>query len=142
MKYERKQIILGEIFPGQTCVDGVLDFKTALLFSIETQSTIGYGSRSVTDLCPPAFILLMIQTVFGAVSQCIATGLIFSKLSRPSRRAETIIFSRNAVICSRDEYNTSDSPKEVDLDEDMKDQDSNASDFDEGNLNLEFRYLL
>jgi potassium inwardly-rectifying channel subfamily J, other len=30
------------------------------------------------------------------------TGLVFAKLSRPKKRAETLLFSKNAVICRRD----------------------------------------
>lgn len=80
------------------CVDGVDDFATALLFSIETQQTIGYGTRAVTDECAVAILLTMIQSVFGVVIQCVLTGLVFAKLARPKRRGETIMFSKNAVI--------------------------------------------
>ena len=31
------------------------------------------------------------------------TGLVFAKLSRPKKRAETLLFSKNAVICKRDD---------------------------------------
>lgn len=30
------------------------------------------------------------------------TGMIFAKLSRPKKRAETLMFSRSAAICLRD----------------------------------------
>ena len=65
---------------GRSCVEGVDGFTTALLFSIETQHTIGYGSRAVTDRCSGAVTLLMFQSVFGAVTQCIITGIIFAKV--------------------------------------------------------------
>ena len=29
-------------------------------------------------------------------------GTIFAKLARPKKRAETLLFSKNAVVCSRD----------------------------------------
>ena len=29
-------------------------------------------------------------------------GTIFAKLARPKKRAETILFSRHAIVCSRD----------------------------------------
>lgn len=82
----------------QSCVTGVHDFKTALLFSIETQQTVGYGGRMITENCEIAIFMLMLQLLVGAVMQSVVTGLIFAKLSRPNRRAETIIFSKNAVI--------------------------------------------
>ena len=66
---------------GHSCVEGVDGFTTALLFSIETQHTIGYGSRAVTDRCLGAVTLLMLQSVCGAVTQCIITGIIFAKVS-------------------------------------------------------------
>ena len=68
---------------GRPCVDGVDSFTTALLFSIETQHTIGYGSRAVTDRCFGAVSLLMFQSVFGAVTQCLVTGLIFARVRCP-----------------------------------------------------------
>lgn len=34
--------------------------------------------------------------------QALMTGLVFAKLSRPKKRAETLMFSKNAVICKRD----------------------------------------
>jgi len=83
---------------GQPCVAGVHDFKTALLFSIETQQTVGYGGRTITENCEAAIFTLMLQLLVGAVMQSVVTGLIFAKLSRPNRRAETVIFSKYAVI--------------------------------------------
>ena len=35
-------------------------------------------------------------------AQALMTGLVFAKLSRPKKRAETLLFSKNAVICRRD----------------------------------------
>ena len=67
-------------YGGQSCVEGVNGFTTALLFSIETQHTIGYGSRAVTEHCSGALILLMFQAAFGAVLQCVVTGIIFAKV--------------------------------------------------------------
>ena len=37
----------------------------AFLYSIETQVTIGYGRRSITDQCSIAIMLLLIQTMVG-----------------------------------------------------------------------------
>jgi len=30
------------------------------------------------------------------------TGLVFAKLSRPKKRAQTLLFSKRAVVCPRD----------------------------------------
>jgi potassium inwardly-rectifying channel subfamily J len=84
------------------CVANVYDFPTALLFSVETQHTIGYGSRAIETNCPLAVIVLMLQSCYGVIVQSLMTGLIFAKLSRPKRRAQTMMFSKFAVICQRD----------------------------------------
>ena len=84
------------------CVEEVHDFTTALLFSIETQHTIGYGSRHTTSYCPQAILTMMLQSCFGVIIQALMTGLVFAKLSRPKKRAETLMFSKHAVVCRRD----------------------------------------
>ena len=86
----------------EPCVAGVLDYPSALLFSIETQHTIGYGTRAITTSCPFAMFLMMLQSMYGVIIQCILTGIIFAKMARPKRRAQTIIFSNKAVVCERD----------------------------------------
>lgn len=86
----------------KSCVNEVYDFPSAFLFSIETQQTIGYGYRNVTPHCPAAIVTLMIQTCFGIVVQALMTGLVFAKLSRPKKRAQTLMFSQKAVVCERD----------------------------------------
>ena len=88
----------------ERCISGVNNFATALLFSIETQHTIGYGTRAITETCGAAVFVLMLQSVTGVLIQCIITGVVFAKLARPKNRAQTLIFSRNAVICRRDGY--------------------------------------
>ena len=37
--------------------------------------------------------------------QACMVGIIFSKLARPKKRASTLMFSRNAVVCQRDGTN-------------------------------------
>ena len=83
------------------CIMNIEDFTTALLFSIETQSTIGYGTRSTTNECGVAVVTMMLQTCFGVMVQALMTGLFFAKLSRSKKRAQTLLFSKNAVICTR-----------------------------------------
>ncbi|XP_078383470.1 G protein-activated inward rectifier potassium channel 3-like isoform X1 [Oculina patagonica] len=84
------------------CVDNVDSFTSAFLFSLETQTTIGYGGRQITPSCPEAVVLLNVQSLIGFIIGAFMLGLIFAKLSRPRNRAETILFSRNAVVAVRD----------------------------------------
>ncbi len=78
------------------------DFASCYLFSVETQHTIGYGSRQTTEACPEAVFVMSLQSVVGVMIQACMVGTIFAKLSRPKRRAETLLFSRNAVVLRRD----------------------------------------
>lgn len=53
----------------RACVEDVQDFTTALLFSIETQQTIGYGSRHTNSHCSEAILVMMFQSCFGVIIQ-------------------------------------------------------------------------
>ncbi|CAF1271556.1 unnamed protein product [Rotaria sp. Silwood1] len=88
------------------CVAGVRTLVGVVLFSIETQQTIGYGTRSVTEQCESGVILLAIHTCFGLVMQALWAGIDYSKLARPKNRRRTLIWSRQAVIFLRDRYLT------------------------------------
>lgn len=85
-----------------TCIEKVYSWTSAFLFSLETQTTIGYGGRQITPDCPEGVICLLIQCIIGLLISSTMLGLIFAKLSRPHRRRNTILFSRHAVIGPRD----------------------------------------
>ncbi|XP_042656355.1 G protein-activated inward rectifier potassium channel 4-like [Tyto alba] len=87
----------------QACIENVDDFISALLFSVESQRTIGYGSRMVTANCAEGVILLMAQSIVGSMIDALMVGCMFVKISRPKKRAQTLIFSKNCVISRRDE---------------------------------------
>ncbi|KAK2912719.1 ATP-sensitive inward rectifier potassium channel 1-like [Channa argus] len=80
------------------CIWGVWGLTTAFLYSLETQTTIGYGVRAVTPYCPGGVALVTIQAVFGAFFNCFMCGLVMSKISSPKKRGKTITFSEMAVI--------------------------------------------
>ncbi|KAM3935154.1 G protein-activated inward rectifier potassium channel 2 [Leptodactylus fuscus] len=84
------------------CVDNLNGFVSAFLFSIETETTIGYGHRVITDKCPEGIILLLVQSVLGSIVNAFMVGCMFVKISQPKKRAETLVFSTNAVISMRD----------------------------------------
>lgn len=87
---------------SEPCMDNVHDFVSAFLFSVETQQAIGYGSRAIGPSCPHAILLFLVQSLVGLCVECIITGLVYVKLSRPKARAHTIVFSKRAVICVRE----------------------------------------
>ena len=45
----------------KVCFEDVTSYSTAFLFFVETETTVGYGSRSITANCPEAILLLIIQ---------------------------------------------------------------------------------
>ena len=77
------------------------DFTSSYLYSLETQHTIGYGGRQTTEKCPEAIIFVSLQSIWAVVLEACMAGIIFAKLSRPENRANTIVFSKNAVVTIR-----------------------------------------
>ena len=86
----------------EPCVSNMETFTGAFLFSLETQTTIGYGFRSVTEECPHAVLLVVVQSVISCLIDAVFIGCIFAKIARPKKRAATLKFSRKAVIAQRD----------------------------------------
>uniref|UniRef100_F6PXI5 Potassium inwardly rectifying channel subfamily J member 12 n=2 Tax=Ornithorhynchus anatinus TaxID=9258 RepID=F6PXI5_ORNAN len=86
----------------QPCVLNVTGFMAAFLFSIETQTTIGYGLRCVTEECPIAVFMVVVQSIVGCIIDSFMIGAIMAKMARPKKRAQTLLFSHNAVVAMRD----------------------------------------
>ncbi|XP_055759490.1 G protein-activated inward rectifier potassium channel 4-like [Salvelinus fontinalis] len=84
------------------CVNNLNGFVSAFLFSIETETTIGYGYRVITDKCPEGILLLLVQAILGSIVNAFMVGCMFVKISQPKKRAETLMFSHKAVISVRD----------------------------------------
>ncbi|KFO18177.1 G protein-activated inward rectifier potassium channel 4 [Fukomys damarensis] len=85
------------------CVENLSGFVSAFLFSIETETTIGYGFRVITEKCPEGIVLLLVQAILGSIVNAFMVGCMFVKISQPKKRAETLMFSNYAVISMRDE---------------------------------------
>ncbi|ACB51887.1 K+ channel protein [Crocosphaera subtropica ATCC 51142] len=82
-----------------TAGDGIANakpgsFKDAFFFSIQTLSTVGYGSMYPETIY--AQILVTIEVWTGLLLLAILTGLMFARFSRPTAR---VLFSKVAVIC-------------------------------------------
>ncbi|XP_058129114.1 G protein-activated inward rectifier potassium channel 3-like [Anopheles ziemanni] len=84
------------------CISNIYSFTSCFLFSLETQHTIGYGSRAMEEECPEAVFVMSLQSVHGVMVQAFLAGIVFAKMARSKRRAQTLLFSRNAVISMRD----------------------------------------
>uniref|UniRef100_A0A3Q0QV16 ATP-sensitive inward rectifier potassium channel 14 n=1 Tax=Amphilophus citrinellus TaxID=61819 RepID=A0A3Q0QV16_AMPCI len=92
----------GLVTQRMPCILHVQGFIGALLFSMETQTTIGYGWRCVTEECPVAVITVVIQSIVGCIIDSFMIGTIMAKMARPKKRNQTLMFSKNAVIALRD----------------------------------------
>lgn len=69
-------------------------FKDAYFFSIQTLSTVGYGS-----MYPNTFIsqsIVSVEIFIGLMCIAVLTGLMYARFSKPTSR---VLFSEVAVIC-------------------------------------------
>jgi inward rectifier potassium channel len=72
-------------------------FWKALVFSVETLGTIGYGVMSPSSKA--AETVMMIEAVSGLIVTALATGLVFSKFARATAR---VAFTTNMVVASHE----------------------------------------
>ncbi|KAL4704213.1 hypothetical protein ACJJTC_011839 [Scirpophaga incertulas] len=84
------------------CVTEIYGFTSIFLFTIEVQTTVGYGTRSPTLECPAAIFTLCMESIFGTLIQSFVIGIVFSKLNRPKNGEKNLLFSKMAVINQRD----------------------------------------
>ncbi len=68
-------------------------FWKAFFFSVHTFATIGYGSIVPRGIA--ANVLVTIESLFGLLGFALATGLLFSRFSRPTGK---LLFSKTAII--------------------------------------------
>lgn len=80
------------------CVMNVTTLTGAYLFSLESQTTIGYGLRHISEECPLAILTLVFQLVLTGLAEIFVTGAFLAKLARPKKRAETVKFSQFALV--------------------------------------------
>ncbi|XP_058026830.1 inward rectifier potassium channel 16 [Ahaetulla prasina] len=95
----------GDLLPEEEvtpCVENVNSFTGAFLFSLETQTTIGYGSRCVTDECSAAILTVVLQSVLGCIIDTFIIGAALAKMATARKRAQTIRFSYYATVGLRD----------------------------------------
>lgn len=84
------------------CFLQVNSFMAAFLLSLETQTSIGYGFRSVTEECPLAVVAVVLQCIVGCIIGAFIIGAVMAKIAKPKKRNETLVFSDTAVVAMRD----------------------------------------
>ncbi|XP_029359725.1 ATP-sensitive inward rectifier potassium channel 14 [Echeneis naucrates] len=86
----------------EPCFLQVNSFMAAFLLSLETQTSIGYGFRSVTEECPLAVVAVVLQCIVGCIIDAFIIGAVMAKIAKPKKRNETLVFSETAVVALRD----------------------------------------
>ncbi|XP_031430431.1 inward rectifier potassium channel 16-like [Clupea harengus] len=80
------------------CVANVHSFTGAFLFSMETQATIGYGFRGMTENCMVAIVVVTVQDVLSCFIDTAIIGVVIAKMACARKRAHTVSFSKCAII--------------------------------------------
>lgn len=91
----------GDLDTGNTtnpCLNGIQTFAGYLLFSIETQTTIGYGTRYISHHCTEAILIFCIQIVTGVGICGILIGIVYGKITSPRKVSAKSCFSKYAVV--------------------------------------------
>lgn len=71
-------------------------FMDAFAFSVQTLSTIGYGT--LAPRTGMAHTLVTVESMAGLIGTAIATGLVFTKFAQPRAK---VLFSRNMLVQRR-----------------------------------------
>lgn len=82
----------------EMCVSSMTSFPRCLLFSIETQTTIGYGVAYPNTDCDGTLFMVYLQITVGILLDNLLLGFIFVKFAQPKKRQKTILFSKNACV--------------------------------------------
>jgi inward rectifier potassium channel len=72
-------------------------FEDAFYFSVQTMSTIGYGTMAPATRF--ANVLVTIEALFGTLLVAVLTGITFARFARPTAK---VLFSNTMVIAPRD----------------------------------------
>jgi len=81
------------------CESDIDNFVRAAYFSVETMTTIGYGTYDYYfGECWPMLIVIMAQLLCSILFDSLCIGLMFARLSRGAKRANTIVFSEKAAF--------------------------------------------
>lgn len=80
------------------CIHKMRNFADALLFSIETQTTIGYGTIWPDANCFGSIPLVYFQVTAGFILETVLLGFMLVKMARPKNRRKSLVYSSVATI--------------------------------------------
>ena len=88
-------LIIGVEYLSGAEGDNLAPFWTAFFFSVQTLTTVGYGSVSPVGF--GANLVAAMGALTGLMSFALGTGLLFARFSKPTA---SILFSENAIVAS------------------------------------------
>jgi len=94
---------ISRLLPG--CLAGFEEshgFNAAVIFSVATQTTIGYGTRSIVGSCRTGTFVLLCQSLTAVFVSALSIGLIFQRIADPKHRTRSVFISDAACISCRD----------------------------------------
>lgn len=80
------------------CIIGVYDFTSTFIYSMETQTTIGYGEKYPSEECPETMFLFIMQIVCSIAIEGAMVSIIYAKTARPAKQITKMKFSNKAVV--------------------------------------------
>lgn len=80
------------------CVLGSKNFTGYLLLSIETLTTVGFGSTYPLHYCSHVWIILMLETLANVTINGALVTVVYVKVTRPLTKDSTRVFSKRAVV--------------------------------------------
>lgn len=90
-------------FPSEEASDTIAaSINAAFIFSVATQMTIGYGTRSIASGCRTASLVLLLQSLAGVFVNAVSLGLIFARVTDPKHRTRSVFISDAACVACRD----------------------------------------
>ncbi|XP_016968033.1 inward rectifier potassium channel irk-1 [Drosophila biarmipes] len=85
----------------EPCIYGVENWVAMILYSVETQTTLG-GGKYASEECAETIFLYVMQMMSSALIEGCMITVIYAKTARPARQITKLKFSDKAVICYRD----------------------------------------
>ncbi|KAJ9515642.1 hypothetical protein QJQ45_021749 [Haematococcus lacustris] len=85
----------------EECFEGISGLVSSFQFAIDTQMTIGYGTRSPGD-CWLTAVSVAAHSLLTVVVDSLIIGIALARVSHPKNRGRTILISDCATIARRD----------------------------------------
>lgn len=83
---------------SEPCIIGVPNFVGIMIYSIETQTTLGFGERYASEECPETIFLFVMQMLCAAAIEGTMVSIIYAKTARPAKQLTKLKFSDKAVV--------------------------------------------